>query len=70
MSDVINRDPRLDDDADLAKAKKWRNLWFLKDGDSKFGSKEFDDQMGAETMGDRTLKTLRIPGIVFFWKGR
>lgn len=45
---MIDLEGRLDDDTDLAKAKKWRNLWFLKDGRTCLGVRTFESEDAAD----------------------
>lgn len=55
---MIDLKPRLDDDTDIVEAKKWRNLWFLKDGKALNGSSVVDSEGEARAIGDEAIREL------------
>lgn len=47
--------PTLDDDLSLERAKMWRNLWFMKSGESSYGCLLFASMDAAEQSGRKII---------------
>ena len=62
-------EPTLDDDLDLGRAKKWRNLWFLKNGESDWCDATHDSEAAALALAKINLAGCRkFPHELVVWR--